>query len=218
MSASEQTAKAKDAADAQPLVEKSHPNLAAALVAIEADFSTVRTHQTPAEVLADIAEVAMRRQLFNPRADRGQPLHVRFHNRYCEISTGCWIWISTLKGDGFGSAYAVISTRAAHRVALELEYGSVPDRKETGLVVDHRCRNKFCVNPYHLEVVTQLENVRRHNEAEGVRQYATHCVNGHEFTPETTIMRPYRRCLICEREINRLRARRRRAAQKAARP
>lgn len=79
----------------------------------------------------------------------------------------------------------------AHRLAYARVNGAIPE----GLEIDHVCRNKQCVNPLHLEAVTHNENIRR--------RYAdyTHCVNGHEYTPENTYIRTngYRDCRVCIR-------------------
>lgn len=140
----------------------------------------------------------------NPYADRGQPLAVRFHNRYWIDESGCWLWTSTIASTG----YARISRKAAHRVSYELHKGPVP----TGLVLDHLCRIKHCVNPDHLEAVTQAENVRRHNELLGEKQYAVTCSRGHDQAVYGHHRSGYRRCAECDRET----ARRRHHAKKTA--
>ena len=60
----------------------------------------------------------------------------------------CWPWTARTGGPGYG----YIDDRPAHRVAYELTIGPIP----LGLVIDHLCRNRICVNPQHLEVVTPL--------------------------------------------------------------
>ncbi len=70
---------------------------------------------------------------------------------------GCWLWKGhTDKRNRYGTLKVNGRTVKAHRFAWELENGPIP----AGLVVRHRCDNTLCVNPHHLELGTQLDNVR----------------------------------------------------------
>ncbi len=76
--------------------------------------------------------------------------------------------------------------------------GPIPE----GLELDHLCRVRHCVNPDHLEAVTHRENIRR-----GLGGPRSHCINGHEFTPEnTSLKRGWQACRACSREKMRVRA------------
>lgn len=101
---------------------------------------------------------------------KGQPVRfVRGHGRrlsgvpYLEQDTGygteCWIWQRARTAAGYGQAFDGRMMRPAHRVYYERSYGKVPE----GIVLDHLCRVRACVNPSHLEPVTRAENVRRGN-------------------------------------------------------
>jgi hypothetical protein len=70
----------------------------------------------------------------------------------------CWEWTGFRLDSGYGRFMdAKRGVLYAHRVAYELSVGPIAP----GLVVDHTCRNPSCVNPKHLDAVTQQENVRR---------------------------------------------------------
>jgi hypothetical protein len=73
--------------------------------------------------------------------------------------TPCWIWQRGKSSKGYGTAPKKVGEKAtsAHRRYYEQENGAIPD----GLVVDHLCRVHECVNPSHLEAVSQAENVAR---------------------------------------------------------
>ena len=73
---------------------------------------------------------------------------------------------------------------ALHRYVYEREFGKIPK----GYVIDHLCENTQCINPYHLEVVTNKENVLRGNGLTAQNARKTHCKRGHEFTPENTYL------------------------------
>jgi hypothetical protein len=70
------------------------------------------------------------------------------------------------------------------------------------MTVDHLCFNTLCCNPEHLRLLPNLENARRQRSA-----FKTHCIRGHEFTPENTIRTGgNRRCRECARARYRRRA------------
>lgn len=70
----------------------------------------------------------------------------------------CWEWLGHRDRNGYGCFSQTRALRwRAHRLSYQLLVGPIPN----GLVIDHLCRNTGCVNPDHLEPVTQLENVRR---------------------------------------------------------
>lgn len=105
----------------------------------------------------------------------------------------CWQWVAMLDKAGYGRVRSGGGRNGesiyAHRVSYQLLIGQIPD----GLVLDHLCRNRGCVNPTHLEPVTQGENTRR-------AVWPNHCRRGHEYTPENTgVSGGSRYCRICSR-------------------
>ncbi len=123
-----------------------------------------------------------------------------------EKTETCWIWTGAVyQNTGYGAAWMGNGVIGAHRVAYELTHGSPIPKKHKGQAasIDHLCRNKRCVNPDHLELVTQQENIRR--GAHGDLKEA--CVHGHAYPENQRHSRTGTRfCIACRRESDRLRA------------
>jgi hypothetical protein len=104
-------------------------------------------------------------------------------------TNGCWLWTGPV-AYGYGSFTLAGRTFRAHRVSYILAGRDLP----VGLVVDHLCREKQCVNPAHLEAVTSGENTRRGHS------YPSHCKRGHELSGENVRMvGKQRKCRLCQR-------------------
>lgn len=132
------------------------------------------------------------------RRGHGLTTSQRFWRKVDVADSGCWEWNGGLWGGGYGRFVLDGRHVQAHRWAYEALVGPIPD----GLQLDHLCRNRRCVNPDHLEPVTNRENGVR-GIGIAARALATHCSHGHEWTEENTNVRPNgtRRCRKCNAAI-----------------
>lgn len=120
---------------------------------------------------------------------------------------GCLIWTRYRDSDGYGHVNQGGRRCQAHRVAWETCYDKIPD----GLTVDHLCRNRSCVNPTHMELVSREENYRRGRW--GNLNPGT-CAKGHPFDMVISNgKRQKRACRSCRQEWSKQGRQRRRAAE-----
>jgi hypothetical protein len=97
----------------------------------------------------------------------------------------CWPWLAS-KERGYGKFGVNGSNARAHRIAYELAFGDVAG----GMVLDHLCRNRACVNPLHLEAVSNKDNLMRGAGNNGALYvHKTHCNKGHPLIPENLYLR-----------------------------
>jgi HNH endonuclease len=145
----------------------------------------------------------------------GLPLAERIAAKLVPADGGCIVWTGHCDPNGYGR----IGTTArpgmlVHRAVWTEAHGQIPP----GMFVCHRCDNPPCSNLEHLFLGTPADNagdmVRKGRHGNTLK---THCVNGHEFTPENTGQQAHgaRRCRTCTYEGQ---ARRRNAARLVGRP
>jgi hypothetical protein len=121
-----------------------------------------------------------------------RPTPVSRFEKFLSTDGDCWIWQGTRDGSGYG----MFSDRTrnlwisrAHRWSYEFHVAEIPD----GLELDHLCRNRACVNPWHLEPVTGLINIKRGAES----RWTGVCRNGHEYTEANTYIAPSTSRRVC---------------------
>lgn len=116
--------------------------------------------------------------------------------------SGCWLWLNSVDRDGYGVIVVKgIHGKKAHRIAYQAANGEIP----AGACVCHRCDTPRCVNPDHLFLGSQADNVRDCAGKGRIRNQnsqRTHCKNGHELTGENVKIEVtgFRRCITCRRQ------------------
>lgn len=131
----------------------------------------------------------------------------------------CWMWTGYIK-PGPRGGYGYVRTKRggkwrtepAHRAVYRRYRGAIRGK----LTLDHLCRNRACVNPYHLEAVPLKVNILRGTSFGAVNAAKSHCVRGHKLGGANAYVRPgrpgTRDCRACAQHHSRVNY----AARKAA--
>ena len=130
----------------------------------------------------------------------------RLFNRQVIRQKGCWGWRTKPNTDGYSRLWLPRNGgRAtflyAHQAAWILKGKRAPTR-QSGKTLDHKCRNRPCPNPNHLQVLTRGANVLAGSGPVAQNARKTHCKHGHPFTGENTYLHDGKRhCVSCRRRI-----------------
>jgi hypothetical protein len=122
----------------------------------------------------------------------------------CLKENNCLIWTKSLYGDSlYPAVYSPEKKKSVrgHRYVWTLINGNIP----SGMVIMHTCDNPKCLNPDHLKLGTQTDNMRDCAEKRRFyNQNKTHCSNGHKYTHENTrVVKEKRYCRTCARLLMR---------------
>ncbi len=128
------------------------------------------------------------------------PAEDRFWSKVRKVEGSCWIWLGAKTGEGYGVLSIKGKLVRVHRYSYSTFRGPIP----SGLTIDHLCRNRLCVNPSHLEPVTNWENILRGTSWAAKNIDKTHCIRGHLFDSSNTALRPngHRTCRACEKLLH----------------
>ena len=122
--------------------------------------------------------------------------------------SGCWLWSAALSHADDDGGYGVFwfngKLQRAHRVSYAELVGPIPK----GLTLDHLCRVRQCVNPSHLEPVSDRTNILRGSGASAINYRKTSCKHGHPLIEENlfNLKRGWRSCKACDKRYKRERS------------
>lgn len=138
-----------------------------------------------------------------------------FLGKIKRLDNGCWEWQGAKNPKGYGIFGHHRRTEMAHRYSHKIFKGEIPK----GFTIDHLCRNRGCVNPDHLEPVTQRENLLRGNGWSGRNARKALCPRGHVLAGDNLcgwrLKKGFRECLICNKEMQKRHYERRKRRNKA---
>ncbi len=126
----------------------------------------------------------------------------RFFSHVFLTNVGCWPWRGARTSGGYATFQVKGLQVTAHRWLYDRWFGL-----HANLDLDHLCRNRWCVNPTHLEPVSNRENILRPNALGITAQNArkTVCPLGHPYDAENTRRdgKGKRHCRECQRQLDR---------------
>lgn len=128
-----------------------------------------------------------------------KPISERLATKYV-IDGECWVFTGSTGTHGYGQMSLTLpggrqTVSLAHRLAYEAWVGPIPG----GMQIDHLCRRRLCINPEHLEAVTQRTNILRSDAPSAVAWRTNTCGRGHDLASALITREGHRYCRICRR-------------------
>ncbi len=146
------------------------------------------------EALCKVSEPVLAKRGRNKRFSEEERIRILWSR--VEITHTCWLYRGKLNPTaGYAHVNWSDSARWVHRIFYEWQFGPIPK----GLQIDHLCRVRHCVNPWHMEAVTPRVNTFRGKSVSVVNAAKTHCPHGHEYNEKNTFRDSVgqRHCRIC---------------------
>jgi hypothetical protein len=144
---------------------------------------------------------ALERDLQKAYSRLPRPLNARFLEAIDINPNGCWIWNKSLDSKGYGNCWCDGKMEHAHRVSWKIHHGVIP----AGIWVLHHCDVRDCVNPMHLFLGTNDDNMRD-MDVKGRRRSAVGEINGRSKLTEQAVRqiramheRGYSQAMMCRR-------------------
>ncbi|MGO1069746.1 HNH endonuclease signature motif containing protein [Lysobacter sp. CA199] len=149
--------------------------------------STMHTSRSPREIL--------------PLAASEDPSYARLladrliAKSVVDTATECWRWMGSAQPTGYGQMWNGFRPEQAHRIAYRTFIGPISPELE----IDHICRKRDCINPFHLRQVTHRQNMQASESVMGVNARKTKCSRGHLLSGENLVLTKSgtRQCRCC---------------------
>jgi hypothetical protein len=116
----------------------------------------------------------------------------KYFQNFVENENGCWVWLGKPDSQGYARVNLFGKWVRVHRLFYERYVGQIKPEEE----IHHKCQNRICIRPSHLEAVTRRIHIGRSDSPPGINSRKTHCPRGHPY--DRVMADGSRRCSLCD--------------------